>query len=116
MSLGRYIRQARQAKDWTQEELAKRSRISQTHVSQYENDKIKQPEPVTLWAIADAFGVHEVELVLAMGYIRHRPEDAPPLAVELQAIDHDLKELPTKRRAARLTALRQIHHTLQELE
>ena len=57
LSTGEVLRMLRELKGWTQKELAKRSKISETNISLLENEKIdigkRRAEQ-----LAQAFGVH----------------------------------------------------------
>lgn len=49
------IRQMRQKKEITQQQLSDLTGIFVSQISEYENDKV-QPTPVNLWLIANALG------------------------------------------------------------
>lgn len=57
MSLGSRIRELRVAKGWTQNELARRSGVSQPTISAYENDADKDHKVDVLFRIAGALQV-----------------------------------------------------------
>ncbi len=61
MKIGKAIRKTRRAKDISQKELAEQSNVSQTYLSQIENDR-KQPTISKLKDIADKLDVplHEI--------------------------------------------------------
>jgi transcriptional regulator with XRE-family HTH domain len=52
----------RKARGWTQEELAERSGLSQQYLSDLERGK-RNPTIVTIYELAQAFGVNHLELV-----------------------------------------------------
>lgn len=62
LSTGEVIRMLRELKEWTQEELAKRSGISATNLSLLENDRVeigkKRAE-----ALARAFNIHPATIM-----------------------------------------------------
>ena len=55
MSIGFQIRWVRESKKWKQEDLAKRTGITQARISNYEND-VREPTRKNLQKIADALG------------------------------------------------------------
>lgn len=57
LTSGEVIRMLRELKEWTQEELAKRSGISATNISLLENDRIEIGRKRTE-SLARAFGCH----------------------------------------------------------
>lgn len=113
MTLGQLIRQTREAKGWTQQELEKRTGISQTHISQLERDRITTPTPPVLHPIADALEISDVECMRAIGLVRTPTDDTPALPPELQAIYNDVQKLPRGRRERRLQALSQMYRAFQ---
>ncbi len=56
------IKYYRELKEWSQEELAKRSEVSRTTISGLENETINVTTNTTMDKIADALGVSTVEL------------------------------------------------------
>lgn len=56
------IKHYRELKDWSQEELAKRSTVSRTTISGLENGTIKVTTNTTMDKIAEALGVSTIEL------------------------------------------------------
>lgn len=57
------LRRLREAKGWTQVELAKKARVTQALISQLEAGKKASPSVVPLLRIAKALGVTVEELV-----------------------------------------------------
>ncbi|MDA2925482.1 helix-turn-helix domain-containing protein [Acidobacteria bacterium AH-259-G07] len=57
LTTGEVIRLLRELKEWTQAELAKRSKISATNISLLENDRVDIGKKRAL-QLAKAFGVH----------------------------------------------------------
>lgn len=57
VTTGEVIRILRGKKGWTQDELARRSKISATNLSMLENDRLEIGKRRTI-ALANAFGVH----------------------------------------------------------
>jgi transcriptional regulator with XRE-family HTH domain len=60
--LGREIRNAREAAEMTQEQLAFEAGLDRTYISQLENDK-KSPTIEVLFRIADSCGVLASEII-----------------------------------------------------
>lgn len=56
------IKQYRELKGWSQEELAKYSNVSRTTISGLENEIIKVTTNTTMDKIANALGVSTIEL------------------------------------------------------
>jgi transcriptional regulator with XRE-family HTH domain len=71
----------REAKQWSQAELARRSGLSQPSVHDLEKGNTKMPKYTTLKAIADALGVPMTEILAR----RPKGESA-------QALEHSLRE------------------------
>ncbi len=116
MKIGDIVKQLREARGWTQGELARRvGNIEQNTISAIETGRTLMPEQATLLGLADAFGISEIELLRAAGYVRANPEPTviPP---ELHAIYQDLQSLPTEKQAIRLRALSQIARVLRDAD
>lgn len=62
MEIGRQLRQARQARALTQEELAERLKVSRQTISNWENNR-SYPDIVSLIALSDLYGLSLDELV-----------------------------------------------------
>ncbi|OGR82512.1 MAG: hypothetical protein A2901_00395 [Elusimicrobia bacterium RIFCSPLOWO2_01_FULL_54_10] len=62
LTSGDMIRFLREAKEWTQEELARRSGISATNLSLLENDRVDIGKK-RAFQIAKAFGVHPATIM-----------------------------------------------------
>src|SRR3989344_3540027 len=62
LTSGDMIRFLREAKEWTQEELARRSGISATNLSLLENDRVDIGKK-RAFQIAKAFGVHHAPII-----------------------------------------------------
>lgn len=60
--VGENVRQARLARNWTQEELADRSGFSQQYLSGLESGK-RNPTVITLYELAQALGVTPIDLI-----------------------------------------------------
>ncbi len=56
------IKQYRELKGWSQEELAKHSKVSRTTISGLENETVKVTTNTTMDKIANALGVSTIEL------------------------------------------------------
>ena len=51
------LKQARDARDWTQQQLAKASELTQGQISEIENGAVKQPNIATMLKLARALGM-----------------------------------------------------------
>lgn len=60
---GLRIRQMREARGWTQQELAQKAGVSRPAVTQWESGKTKDPKRGSLLGIAHAFGVTVEDLI-----------------------------------------------------
>lgn len=63
MSLGKTIAEFRKERGWTQAELGERLGVHQSHVTRWENDRVR-PREKTLDQIADALKVTAEELLV----------------------------------------------------
>lgn len=57
MSIGAKLKALREHRDWSQQKLADRSGVSQTHLSQIERGKIARPHLSTITALLGALNV-----------------------------------------------------------
>lgn len=62
MSIGNRVRELRQSKDMTQEQLARLADLGLSHIARLEQGKIGDPSWSTVRAIAKALGVALTEL------------------------------------------------------
>ena len=74
MSLGRYLRQARQAAEMTQEQLAVAARVDRGYISDLENDK-QSPTVAMLFRLCDALKVRASELLARVESTRSLADD-----------------------------------------
>lgn len=102
MTLADFVRDARNRRGMTQEQLAEAINKSFGYVGQLETGKIDRPKADTLRALASALRVPLEDLLVATGQLDAQSADgADPAALILQ-----LDALPT--REARLAAFRQL--------
>lgn len=81
--LGIKIKEFRSSRDWTQNELARRSGIDRATLASIESGKSKHPTTANLLKLARAFNIRPEELYLVEGYIdtnvlhvlKEKPED-----------------------------------------
>lgn len=66
--LGKFIRQARDARQWGQEDVAFAAGMTASEVSNIENGRRGLPKPPRMIALARAFGVHVCDLYVAAGF------------------------------------------------
>lgn len=68
ISLGQFLRQAREDKGFTLREVEVETDISNSYLSQLEGEKIKQPSPVTLYKLSETYGISYTDLMALAGY------------------------------------------------
>jgi transcriptional regulator with XRE-family HTH domain len=68
MTFGDYIRQERNNRNWTQDELARRSGVKRPVINLYESNEVKRPNPNNLFKIANAFSIDVRVLNVLAGY------------------------------------------------
>jgi transcriptional regulator with XRE-family HTH domain len=73
MSLGSKIKELREGRRWTQEQLAKRINKSRVYITRLENDEYRSPGSDVIAGLAMAFSISERTLLEAAG-------QAPPRA------------------------------------
>jgi len=69
--LGKILRRLRNAKGWSQEDLAVRLEISRSHIGRLETGE-KQPSLKMLFRLADALEIPASAIILEMEKERHR--------------------------------------------
>jgi len=69
-TLGEEIKELRLERDWTQNELAKRSGVDRGALASIETGKAKNPTTANLLKLARAFNIRPEELYQAAGYIK----------------------------------------------
>jgi len=84
LRLGSLVRERRRELKLTQDALAERSGISQTHISQIEMGKTQRPELETLQALATALDVPVDELRVASGWVEKIEVVIATDAIEIQ--------------------------------
>lgn len=99
-ALGKLVRDAREAKDLSQEELAELLGVSKGWVGQVETGRINRPRSQYLALLEQHLEVSRDDLARAMGMI------GPEVTFDVQAEVHRLKQIEDpKERAAALRAL-----------
>jgi transcriptional regulator with XRE-family HTH domain len=79
-TLGTYLRIAREEAGLTLRQVEARTDISNGYLSLLEHDRVKEPSPRVLWALAECYAADYAELMRRAGY--HLPEaDARPAVV-----------------------------------
>lgn len=68
--LGRKIKELRAQRDWTQNELAKRSGLDRGYIAHLEIDTVNKPAAEVFLKLARAFNIRPEELYEAAGYIK----------------------------------------------
>lgn len=69
MSLGTDLRTAREARKLSIREVEKKSGISNSYLSQLENDRVKEPSPNILYKLSKVYGIPYIDLMKKAGYI-----------------------------------------------
>lgn len=91
MSLGEQITHYRKLKGWTQTDLATKLEVKSSHISRWENDKVR-PHSGTLQTIARALGVSLDELTSGT-----EPATADPTSMQvlgaIEKLDEEDKKL-----------------------
>lgn len=67
--MGNKIRELRKARDWSQNELAKRSGVDRSYIAYLETAKVGKPSAETFIKLARTFNIRPEELYQAAGYI-----------------------------------------------
>lgn len=69
-ALGRFVREQRDARGWSQDELAARAgaNLTFTNISNIERGKVGLPDPPAMIGIASAFGMHVADLYVKAGF------------------------------------------------
>jgi transcriptional regulator with XRE-family HTH domain len=70
MDLDDKIKQLREERGWTQDELAKRSGLDRAYIAAIETKQIKKPSVESFLKLARAFKIRPEELYQAAGYIK----------------------------------------------
>jgi transcriptional regulator with XRE-family HTH domain len=70
MDLTNKIKQLREERNWTQDELAKRSGLDRAYIAAIETKQIKKPSVGSFIKLARAFKIRPEELYQAAGYIK----------------------------------------------
>lgn len=92
--LGARVRQLREWRGLSQEELAEKIGKDQNYISQLERGVIRMPRPETLAALAEALGTTPVDLLRAAGWVPEEPrkEPLPPHLEFFAGLERELTE------------------------
>lgn len=74
-TLADFIKERRNAKEWSKRKLAMEAEISHTEVHRIESGERKNPSANVLNSLADALGVPKEELLKIAGYIDEHDDD-----------------------------------------
>ncbi|WP_046213130.1 helix-turn-helix domain-containing protein [Paenibacillus wulumuqiensis] len=77
-SFGSYLKQIREQKNWSINQLADLAGISTSQISRIENGKRGVPKPQTIEKIARALGVPYAEMMDRAGYLRPEENQQTP--------------------------------------
>jgi transcriptional regulator with XRE-family HTH domain len=75
--LGELIRQTRQDRNWTQQDLAEESGVSVETIKRYENAKTKYPEPELIRKIFRSLKIDVREIPVALGLVSREEMGLP---------------------------------------
>ena len=75
MTLGEFLKRARNEKGMSLRDVERSSRISNGYLSLLESDSVKNPSPNFLYQLAELYGVSYAELMSLAGYVVPRPAD-----------------------------------------
>jgi transcriptional regulator with XRE-family HTH domain len=78
MNIGEVIKQLREERDWTQDQLADHSGVDRNTIASIETGKSKEPTITNMLKLAQAFGKRPEELYFAAGYITEAPHKVSP--------------------------------------
>ena len=95
-TLGTVIRGAREERELTLQQVAKRTQLSVSYLSQIERGNYR-PSPQVVKALATAFGLKPEQLYTMLGFMDETDSSAPP-NVE-QAIQMDPRLQPAQKEA-----------------
>lgn len=87
MSIGAKIKQLREAKHWTQHELAREASLTRSHISLIENNKIPNPGVEAIVKLAKALQVSEDILFEAAGIKVQRPPTTDLIAAAIDDLE-----------------------------
>ncbi len=68
LTLGQFLKQAREDRNYTLRVVEDLTAISNSYLSQLESDKIKQPSPISLHKLSDKYEVSYATLLALAGY------------------------------------------------
>jgi transcriptional regulator with XRE-family HTH domain len=77
MTLGELVRRAREARGWTQTDLARESGLRQTYISQVEGGDIALPREHNLDKLGQALGLSRADFYGAAGMLEGMTPEAP---------------------------------------
>ena len=69
MSLGSDLRMARDAKKLSLRDVQEKGGISNSYLSQLENDKVKEPSPNILHKLSEVYEIPYIDLMKSAGYV-----------------------------------------------
>ena len=87
---GRLLREARERRDWQQQDVVDKSGVSLSTYGRWERGKVENPKPTEVQAVCRVLGIRTIEAALALGYVAQ--EDTEPLP-PIEQRDPALQEL-----------------------
>lgn len=91
--LGRLIREAREDRGWTQDELAKHAGVSRPTIQRYENAKSPAPEFDKVRALVVALDVDTREIPVVLGLVTREEMGLPPERVRGRHFDATTEQI-----------------------
>jgi HTH-type transcriptional regulator, competence development regulator len=85
MSVGTFLRQARELRGRSSIETARSARISSAYLNKLENDAVRRPSPDVLHRLSKTLEVPYAELMALVGYPVPGLEEEPPHQARLSA-------------------------------
>lgn len=83
---GSYFKALREAKGMTLREVERLGNVSNAYLSQLEQGKVKQPSPLTLYKLAEIYGVSYEHLMEKVGYPVPGAQDLKKLSESSKSI------------------------------
>ena len=81
--LSAYIKSLRNAKGWSQRDLAAESGVSNAEISRIESGQRKNPSPAVLKNLANSLGVSEIDMFKSAGVVTSPESESAPDETEI---------------------------------
>lgn len=113
MRIGLVVKRLREARRWSQGQLAMHSGVTGAGISLIEGGQVDNPRIGTLLALAGALGV-SVSEILAEAGLEETPDDSP-IAPEVLSLQRVLDSVPPEHQADARQALITLVHAAEQL-